>query len=373
MSFIFGLIVGGLFGVVLERLVGHPIDYFIIQPLLGVKRRRRFQRAAESVNLQNELCVVAGTALFVHHFVPAGFAWDKLHTSMDNKSLTLNERLEKSKFSSVLPDADQLERSIDSHAARLDADEHYWNGISLALSECQFSREPGFEQAELSLKFREENYATACAIEEAWESLTLEQRRSIDGNSLRRVDPLLCNGFGLNCTIETADGFVLLTHRSDYTRGWKRHRHISFNEGLSVRDLLPGGVVDLERGFARGLHEELGIQASQIPDFRRRLVVHTFVLDVDRYQWGLLAHLNLEETDITSAAIRMARNLGAATDDWEASDISFIPFKDSATEVISELINPNSWVSHGLLNLALSAIHRHPTKARQIRSALLGN
>jgi len=371
MFFVLGLVIGSIVGVVVERVVGHPIDHFVIKPILQARRRSGMRKAAEAVNLGSELCEVAGTALFVHQFVPAGFAWANMSTRMESNQSTLANRLSRSSSANLLPSAIELEVAVKDWTAQLDADDHFWNGTSLALSRCEISRSSGAEEAKILLSFREEVYATACAIEQAWQSLPLDQRRDVDGNDLRQVDPLLSNSFGLNCTLETADGFVLLTRRSDYARGWQRCRHISFNEGLSTMDRSPGGIVDLNRGFARGLHEELGIDASQIPNFQDRLVVHTVLLDVDRYQWGLLAHLNLEGTDITSVAIQIARNLGAAPDDWEASELTFLPFSDSPKDVIAELQGSEPWVSHGLLNLALSAVHRHPTSAREIRTALI--
>jgi hypothetical protein len=369
-SFFLGLLTGGVLGVILERLVGHPIDHFIVQPIAAARRRRVQAKLANGLRVENELAFIDGSALFIHQYVPGGFSIGSISARMDTSTSPLDQRLQRSVATRHFPDSSTLDQAVTRWAHSLEADEHFWNGVSLALSRCEISRVSDTEDPTLTLAFREVDYATACAVEEIWVSIDLATRRSLGGNELRRVDPLLCNGFGLNCTIETADGVVLLTRRSDLARGWQRHSHISFNEGLSKMDRTPGGTVDLVGAFARGMHEELGIAASQIPDFQHRLVIHSLILDVDRYQWGLLAHLNLEDTNITSTAIRIARNLGAAPDDWEASDIWTLPFSASAGPVIAEISRPGPWVAHGLLNLALSAAHRHPASANDIRAAL---
>jgi len=254
---------------------------------------------------------------------------------------------------------------------KLEADPHFWNGTSLALYRCDVSRTPRAEEPVLVMQFREENYATFFAIDEIWKSTGTGTRRSFDGDRLRQVDPLLSNCFGINCTVETADGQVLLTTRSTLAHGWASHSHISFNEGLSSLDRRPGGVVDVLGAFERGFQEEIGVSIRELPDFFNRLVIHSLVLDVDRYQWALLAHLNLENTSLTSTKLSAMRSLGAATDDWEASDVRFISFSDSPTAVLSELKSSRPWVAHGLLNLALSAIHRHPASADEIRDAVV--
>lgn len=371
MSFVWGLVLGALVGVLIERLVGHPFDHLILKPTLALLRRSRIRRLNSRLKVSGEVSIIRDSALFVHQFVSNGLDSKNLIAQMASEPVTLKERHEQSSMSQHFPLVSDLSSRIDSWAMKLEADPHFWNGTSLALYRCDVSRTPRAEEPVLVMQFREENYATFCAIDEIWQSIGTETRRSFDGDRLRQVDPLLSNCFGINCTVETADGQVLLTTRSTLARSWASHSHISFNEGLSSLDRRPGGVVDVLGAFERGFQEEIGVSIRELPDFFNRLVIHSLVLDVDRYQWALLAHLNLENTSLTSSKLSAMRSLGAATDDWEASDVRFISFSDSPTAVLSELKSSRPWVAHGLLNLALSAIHRHPASADEIRDAVV--
>jgi hypothetical protein len=370
MQFLYGLLIGGLCGVLLERAIGHPIDHFVIRPISTAWRHRRNRKTGSTLGVDDELIVVAGSALFVHQFVPRGFAHRLITAQVDSAHSGIEQRLRASSMAGLMPQPEVLEERVKAWFDLLEADPHYWNGSSLALTRCDVTRVGDSEDSALNLVFRDGDYATLCAIDEQWKSIDINARRAMDGDSLRKVDPLLSNSFGLNCTIETDDGAVLLTRRSELARDGANRAHISFNEGLSALDRRPGGGVDILGAFARGMHEELGISASQIPDFTDRLTVHTLMLDVDLYQWGLLAHLDLDGTRITSDTIRISRNLGAAPDDWEAAEIWTLPFSNSADSVLAELKHPRPWIAHGLLNLALSTAHRHPARAGDIRLAL---
>jgi hypothetical protein len=369
-TFLAGLLMGGLVGVVLERAVGQPLDRLVLHPLRERRQMRALRAAAAAAGVVDECAVVAGTAIFVSQFAPAGFPHHHLTGLVDETEPDFAKSVSDSSWSSIFPSVVSLNQSADAWKKQLDADPHFWNGTSLSLVSCHVSRSPLEEDPILTLTFREIEYAVACAIEEAWTSLSIEDRRRADGEQLRAVDPLLSHGFRLNCTVETADGFTVITRRSSHARGWSGFKHIAFNEGLSVLDRRPGGRVDVIGGFRRGLHEELGLDSGSIEGFDRRLTVHSLVLDLDRYQWGMLAHLDLRGTAVTSVAIQTARTLGGAADDWEASALSFVPFTASPDAVIRELADPSNWVSHGLLNLALSAICRHPSQADRIREAL---
>lgn len=372
MSFAWGLVLGALAGVLIERLVGHPFDHLIVRPTLALIRKTRTQRLDSRLKVSGEVSIIGESALFVHQFVSNGLNHKNLIANMVNSPAPLTERYEQSFSSQHFSSVSDLSSRIDRWALNLEADSHFWNGTSLALHRCDISRTPRAEEAVLVMQFREESYAASCAVDEFWQSLNTETRRSFDGNQLRQVDQLLSNSFGVNCTVETADGQVLLTTRSALARGWESHSHISFNEGLSSLDKRPGGVVDLLGAFQRGFQEELGVSVRDLPDFSNRLVIHSLVLDVDRYQWALLAHLNLENTSFTSKKFLATRNLGAATDDWEASGIRFLSFSDSPSAVLAELRSSRPWVAHGRLNLALSTIHRHPGSALEIRDSVLG-
>lgn len=371
MNFLLGLLAGAILGVVAERIFGYPLDRYILEPLA----RKRELRRMDLLNVQNavdgELVVVGRSAIFVHQFFPVGIGADAISAQMERGSSSIEDRFSSSLAPGMEVDLGEVRDAREDWGRRLEEEPHAWNGTSLALTRCEIGRVPTTEEPVVSMWFRETDYATARAIEQSWMSVPVARRRSIDGQDLRVVDQFLCNGFGLNCTVESADGKVLVTKRGPNARGWSGSWHTSFNEGLSVADRGPGGVIDMVAVFGRGLHEELGIDAAAVPNFDERLVIHSLILDVDTYQWGLMAHLDLQGTRYTSDAIRGLRNLGAAADDWEASSVRFIEFALGTHAVLGEIADADAWVPHGLLNLALSSIVRHPSQARHIRDALL--
>lgn len=60
------------------------------------------------------------------------------------------------------------------------------------------------------------------------------------------------HGFGLNATVETADGKVLLTRRGRSTSQHQARWHISVNEGMRPDDVGPDGRPDPVRYLLRG-------------------------------------------------------------------------------------------------------------------------
>lgn len=366
MSVLAGFLAGGVVGVIVERLIGKPLDHLVLDRLRNAWALTRRKKLERDFSLNDNIIIIGGTALHVREFVHNGFERNSIATRIQDEIGEINSHL-----SNMLPSQEEIEEATAASRRILDDDPRMWNGTSLALVRADVSRDSVTEVSNLTLTFRENEYARHIAISQLWENLPLQQRRGLDGNQLRIVDPILSTSFGLNCTLETADGKIMLTKRSVLTYGSHDRWHISFNEGLSKLDRLPGSRIDLQHAFARGLREEIGLEEAQIENFQDRLKVHTLILDVDRYQWGLLAHLDLRDTEITSTAIQVGRNLGAAHDDWESSQIRFIRFTDSVDEVLTELTKANEWSAHGLLNLALSTVLRHPNRASEIRLALL--
>jgi len=356
---------GGFAGVIVERIIGQPFDRLVIRRAKEIWDTRARNRVEENIHLNDELAIIANTAIFVRQFVPGGFGINDIATRIQDNSGGLNAQLK-----NLLPPEREVEDTVIAFRKSLEENRRMWNGINLALVRADVSRDSITEVAQLTMTFCETEYARHLALSKIWENLPIEKRRGLNGNLLREVDSELSTSFGLNCTVETHDGQVLLTKRSVFTYGGNEKWHISFNEGLSKMDRQPGARLDLYRAFARGLREEIGIEEQQVSNFNERLKIHSLILDVDRYQWGLLAHLDLRGTEITSTAIRLSRNIGAAHDDWESSEIKFIPFTDSADEVIQELREGADWLAHGLLNLALSTTLRHPNRAKEIRFAL---
>lgn len=223
------------------------------------------------------------------------------------------------------------------------------------------SREGSDELPVLTLRFAETDHASFLAIAAEWESLMAAglEGGPLRGEELLDILPGLSNSFGINLTVETADGQLLLTRRSAKTASGQNLRHISVNEGMALVDVDPlTGRPDPYRTALRGIAEELGVDLEAQPEMRDRITFHSLVCDVTRNEWALLGHVDLRETVWTSASFLHARQLGMAPDAWESNAIEFIPMTKTAIETALE--DDKEWVGHGYINLALSSVHRFP-------------
>ena len=166
--------------------------------------------------------------------------------------------------------------------------------------------------------------------------------------------PGLSHSLGMNATVVTADGRVLLTQRSGVTNSGRVATHISVNEGVTVHDLTSGRV-DPVKALKRGIWEELGIPENDVPD--ECVTVHSLILDTERYQWGLLAHVDLRHARAstwTAGRVFQARATGQAVDKWESGVLRAPDF--TADVVLEELSDPTGWIAHGWANLLLSGM-----------------
>jgi hypothetical protein len=171
----------------------------------------------------------------------------------------------------------------------------------------------------------------------------------------------LSHSFGVNLTIETADDSLILTKRSGLTSRAHGLRHISVNEGMSLDDKDLNGYPDPYATALRGIREELGVDLAP---HRDKVVFHALILDVTRYEWALLGHVDLRGTEFTDGAFRMQRGMGLSSDDWESDELSLGPW--NAASALDLLESDDEWVGHGYLNLLLSAVHRFPRSRDQL-------
>jgi hypothetical protein len=77
------------------------------------------------------------------------------------------------------------------------------------------------------------------------------------------------------------------------------------------------------------------------------------MLDVRRYQFGLLGHIDLRGTKTTAADLRVVRQLGVSQDKFENSELVFVPWNFPA---VAKVLAEPDWLAHGWLNLVHSAI-----------------
>lgn len=237
-----------------------------------------------------------------------------------------------------------------------------WNARRYALRRATVTRVGDEERPAVHLTFGESDYATHRVVSQAWAARYRSGTKpELDEQALRSVMAGLSHSFGVNLTIETADDSLILTRRSGLTSRAHGLRHISVNEGMSLEDQDPNGYPDPYATAMRGIREELGVDLAA---HRDKVVFHALILDVTRYEWGLLGHVDLRGTDFTDGVFRMQRGVGMSSDNWESDELTLRPWNiESALDLLE---SDNDWVGHGYLNLLLSAIHRFPRCREQL-------
>ena len=349
----FLLFIGGIVGVIIDRSVGGLIDNYVRErwrrwrrTISGTKAMRRLQVSGELLRVGHR-----SEYIFIHQFSPVGFDSDRLHTKV------IAERPLESRIAG-LPDelrpiaVSGLSQRIEQERLRLAEQPTAWNEEKLGLSAVFVGREPRRDWPTLTLHFHQTDYATFLVIGRAWQEHVegLDLAELLPAERLRTVLPGLSHSFGINATVVTADRRLLLTKRSAVTSSARPLKHISVNEGMRADDLDENKVPDPYTTLMRGIREEIGIDASA-----GRATFHTLMLDATRYQWALLGHVDLTDTEWDAARVLSARAVGRAVDNWETDRIRAIPF--TLDDVLRELENPDTWIAHGWVNLLLSAMY----------------
>jgi hypothetical protein len=371
-----------IFGMVIEKFFNITGRFLI--PLwnltLGKALHRRRMRIEHAVMGAGETYAVGAAKheIYVRQFAIKGFKPDHITTQNDfpKAASELLARLPETMWPQNI---ESIESEIARKTAELDAADEAWNAEKLALRSIKVSRLGSIEEPTLRLGFAKTDYATFQVIANHWER-TFKTRYStadpISAADLRDVLPGLSNSFGVNLTVETADGDIILTKRSGKTQSAKNLRHISVNEGMAIIDVdQRTGVPDPYLTALRGIEEELGITLPDEPGTRERIIFHSLVCDVTRYEWALLGHVNLTGTPWTNAEFINARRFGMSPDDWESDSISFLPVAPKAIE--EALRDDSDWVGHGYMNLVLSALYRLAAQPNAIlktaRSAIMSS
>lgn len=354
---------GAAAGILAEKFLN--ISGRIIQPLWNATagkmyRRRRREQEAKLIGLSETFSVGAAKhQIYIRQFAPRGFREDHLTSSRvpDQPAPNLIRRLRES-LRPASPE--NLDAAIEAKRTELETAPEAWNAEKVALRRIRVARTGNHEEPTIDLGYAVTDYATFQVIADAWERRykNLDAAgRDLGAEDLMDVLPGLSNSFGINLTVETADDHLLLTRRSAKANNAKNLRHVSVNEGMALADINP--KTDLPDPYLtalRGIEEELGLDLSEEQDIRQRITFHSLICDVSRYEWALLGHVNLGQTKWTNAMIHSARKLGAAPDDWESHELSFIPLEPKS--IGTALSDDSDWVGHGYINLLLSAMFR---------------
>jgi hypothetical protein len=351
-SFLVGLVTGIAGGV----LANAAYDAF--KQRIRRVREARDRRRAERGEVRLRLVPVGESAQeFIYHFEPIRLTEDQLRCRLVRPmplskllSLPSNHVAFAGGAQAVTKDIMAERRRLAKGASQGPVQE--WNGRQLALRHLQRSATPDadgvLERDFFNLDFAETDYAALKVVARLWASPA--QGKSIPYPFLGEVMPGWSHSFGVNATVATSDGQLLLTRRGSATRTFSGHLHISMNEGMRPDDTVRVGdrdpIPSIQRVFERGFMKELGLSPELVQ--RSDLMIHTLLLDLVNYEWAALGHLNL-------AAKAGEIKIGAvAAEDWEHDKLFTIGMNQQELEKV--LFDDGPWVPHGAVNLVLSAI-----------------
>ncbi|NUL48680.1 hypothetical protein F7P69_26260 [Cellulosimicrobium funkei] len=353
-SFWWGALAGGVVGLVLERLLGRPLD-ILVHHSKRILRRHRSEQFLKKAKTDAAVFSVGDDYVYVHAFNPNGLT---IRTQILSPQDWTNRWEE-------LPDdlrpaeTQHLLHELATARQELESDHSKWNEERFGLSRIRHGRDGSLDRPIFELKFHPTDFAASTVLRRWY----MERRRSgqllnLSHEDFSTVLPGMSHSFGVNATVLTSDDQLILVRRSARSSSGRASRHVSVNEGMNATDLDADGNPDVVRALARGLQEELGIRGTQ----REQVTFHSLVLDATRYQWALLGHVDLRDSDITAAEVDVLRKTGQSPDAWENQQLYTIPCTPKA--VLEELSSQHDWIAHGWTNLLLSSYIMFPERQR---------
>lgn len=341
-DFLIPLGIGAIVTMAIEAVTGRA---------LGVVVRQRFERRAKrrlkALGHQARLIRRGDECLYTIEFVPDGWRPQDLQVVW-NGTRDLEADLRTADPRHLPRPVDVILERIAAERERLEAAEDgWWNGGSLAVTAISTRRSVAEEYPVLRLTLRPTDFATAQVCTDLWEERFAEGAFELPAD-LDLPIPGMVNAVGLNATVITDDGQLVLVRRSSRATSGRTGLHISVNEGMRDQDRDGRRSLDPHLGLVRGVWEELGIEieASSVR-------IHTAMFDVRRYQFGLLGHIDLTGTGITAADVVLARRHGLAQDKFENGELVLVPWELGH---VAAVLQEPSWVAHGWLNLLHSAV-----------------
>jgi transcriptional regulator with XRE-family HTH domain len=164
-------------------------------------------------------------------------------------------------------------------------------------------------------------------------------------NLTEKPVPEFASILGVNLSLVTADGYLIVSERSKhaYLAGGRLHTSVAENI-LRPLDAGVDGAPDPFRAAARGAHEELGIQFDA-----QSLEFGAFGFEPTLCQYSLFATHRISQT---RDDILKLRGFGAPKDKWESSRLLFVPF---APEDVAIFVaqTKEQWLPIGLAAIIL--------------------
>lgn len=236
---------------------------------------------------------------------------------------------------------------------------YQWNGPLLALERYAIGRSVPNEDLEVTFTLRPTDYFTFQATVASLDAdlfpgppnLTIREKYLKDHDHSQPI-PFLANGFGVALVIFTSDQKLLLYRRHDSTGVRAGQIDASVVEGVHPtldRSIMHRGP-DLYHTAIRGAEEELGIELVQ-----DQIAFLGFGVDLEYYQWNMLAVAHASETSSTV----LERYRRGTSGKWESKKIEII---DSTPPFVFNYLRKEKLWSTGIVAIYWALVHEYGRK-----------
>jgi|GEM_PF-6973806 len=298
-----------------------PNDFYIsrlsevlgvdLWPLLGTSRTRRQSRPSPA-SQRYELLTVGGLTVNWCVIALDHFASPQISCSYNRTPVALAPDIEQLRAAFV---ADWEERNQRGEI-HLPFNSHMYKLLEFDAGFRQMV--DGEETPLLRLRFGPTDYFTQI-VTDLNTSDPIRNRYAEATNIAERPVPEFASILGVNLSLITADGYLIVSERSRHAYLAAGRLHTSVAENiLRPTDAGLNGAPDPFRAAARGAYEELGIRI----DFQK-LEFGAFGVEPTLCQYSLFAAQRILQT---RDDILKLRSIGAPKDKWESIRLVFVPF-----------------------------------------------
>ncbi|SCL35708.1 hypothetical protein GA0070616_5297 [Micromonospora nigra] len=200
---------------------------------------------------------------------------------------------------------------------------NHWNGPCYAVDDLIVSRTGPREEPEITLILKYSDYHTFLTtqrLDRRFRDGSTPRSRYLDGREPCDVPDFMRTTFGLNMAVVTADGWLVLSWRSNRLGSGQGLWNSSANEGLSRdKDGAGAGPPDLFAAARRGLSEELHLPPDS---YDLRLLAFTVVTSLS--QWGVCFLTRLHDMSREEFEAHVSRGV---EDGWEHREFALVPFR----------------------------------------------
>jgi hypothetical protein len=333
----------------IEILIGIPYPVMLHRIFSPKKREHTLLKSSNIITRGDD-------ALLVLEYVPNGWDQNKIKIS-ENSSLDISEVLKRASTETLPSNREEILRQIEAERRKFtDSVAGEWNGARLGIESITLSRTANEEHPTLHVKTFPSDYASKLAIERLIKN-NPESKLPLATN-VSELSSYRLHSLGLNATVVTADNLLVLSKRSKKINSARGGLHISVNEGMVAEDKDLEGNLSPTNGLMRGLKEELGITAPITS-----ITFHSALVDLNRYELGLLAHVDLRGSKITGREILLRQTYALSQDRFENQALMLIPWN---IDEIIEILKEPDWIAHGWLNLFYSAYSAFPESRHRL-------